>query len=128
VDFSRKQVDKSFIIAEDFFTKFFPEHDFVAYTCNSWMLSQKNNKLLPANSNILDFAKRFNIIGYTDNNEFTLEYIFGKRYRSKSEYPQNTKLQINALKNINKLGAGFGFIYRKRKIQQRNLSLKTDDK
>lgn len=117
VDFSREEVDKSFERAESFFVKYFPEHDFEAYTCNSWMLYPGNDKMLPPSSNILDFANRFELIGEADNNEFALEYIFG-RYGVKKDYPQKTSLQANARKNLNKLGAGFGFIFRPNKSQE----------
>jgi hypothetical protein len=119
VDFSREEVDKSFERAESFFEKYFPEHDFVAYTCNSWLLYPGNNIILPPSSNILDFANRFELIGEADNKEFALEYIFG-RYGVKQDYPQKTSLQVNALKNINKLGAGFGFLSRSANKSQKN--------
>lgn len=110
VDFSKEAVNKSFDMAEEFFSKYFPNHNFKAYTCNSWMLYPRNSEVLSETSNILDFAKRFEIIGETNNTEFTLKFIFGGRYRSKKDYPSETSLQRNALKNINSLGAGCGIL------------------
>lgn len=116
VDLSRDEVDKSFEKAESFFTKHFPIHNFVAYTCNSWLLYSGNKNILPISSNILDFVRRFEIIGESNSRDMAIKYIFGKKYRQKKDYPQETSLQVNALKNFKSLGVGCGIIYRKTTI------------
>ena len=113
VDLSKDAVDQSFERAERFFQKYFPKHDFVAYTCNSWMLYPGNQEVLSINSHILSFSKRFEIIGESNINDMAIKYIFGKRYRKKEDYPQETSLQKNALKNLKNLGVGCGVIWRK---------------
>ena len=41
-----------------------------------------------------------------------IKYIFGEKYIEKKEYPQETSLQVNALKNFENLGVGCGTIFR----------------
>mgnify|MGYP007126827047 CR=1 FL=1 len=115
VDLSKEAVDESFKRAEGFFTKYFPEHNFLAYTCNSWMLYSGNQRLLTSSSSILGFARRFELIGESNTNDMAIKYIFGKRYRKKKDYPQETSLQKNALNNLKHLGVGCGIIWRKNK-------------
>lgn len=114
VDFSRDAVDNSFQRAESFFAKHFPEYDFVAYTCNSWMLYSGNKAFLPPSSNILDFANRFQLIGEATDKDMAIKYIYFKRYRYKKDYPQETSLQRKVLGSFSKLGAGCGIIWRKK--------------
>lgn len=113
VDFSKDAVDKSFERAEGFFTKYFPDHDFQAYTCSSWMLYSGNRAVLPPSSHILNFAGRFELIGESNRNDMPIKYIFAKRHRKAKDYPQETTLQKNALLNLKKLGVGCGVIWRK---------------
>ena len=42
-----------------------------------------------------------------------MKYIFGEKYIEKKDYPQETSLQVNALKDFKNLGVGCGIIYRK---------------
>ena len=112
VALSRDAVDQSFEKAESFFQKYFPHHDFVAYICNSWMLYPGNREVLSTDSNILVFSNRFEIIGESHVNDMAIKYIFGKRYRKREDFPQETSLQKNALKNIRRLGVGCGVIWR----------------
>lgn len=112
VDFSKAAVDLSFQLAEKFFSKYFPEHQFRAYTCNSWMLCPGNEVILDGNSNILDFYRRFEIVAESPDPKMALTYIFRGRYRSKRDYPQDTKLQKSALEHLEQLGVGCGIIMR----------------
>ncbi|AHM57893.1 carbohydrate ABC transporter substrate-bindin g protein, CUT1 family (plasmid) [Peptoclostridium acidaminophilum DSM 3953] len=116
VDFSRDAVDSSFQRAESFFAEHFPGHDFVAYTCNSWMLYPGNEAFLAPTSNILDFAARFQLIGEATDKDMAIKYIYFKRYRYKKDYPQETSLQRKVLGSFNKLGAGCGIIWREKTL------------
>ncbi|WP_346916928.1 acyltransferase domain-containing protein [Clostridium sp.] len=113
VDLSKDEIDKSFERAEIFFAKYFPKHNFVAYTCNSWLLYSGNKNILSTSSNILDFARRFEAIGESNSSDMAIQYIFGKKHREKKDYPQETSLQVNALRDFKILGVGCGIIYRK---------------
>lgn len=48
--------------AKTFFSKYFPEFDYKAFLCYSWLLDDELKNYLPDNSNILRFAKLFAIV------------------------------------------------------------------
>lgn len=109
-DISPTACEDSFKKAESFFRKFFPEHDYKAFICYSWLLYPGNKKLLSENSNIVKFAKRFEIISEIKDREEAVERIYGKNYRKKSDFPQNTRLQRNTLNHFDSLGYACGII------------------
>jgi hypothetical protein len=104
--------DQSFSLASDFFHKFFPEHEFKAFICYSWLLFSGNQGLIDKQSNILKFAHRFEIISEVNDNEQAIHNIYGKRYRKKANYPMKTSLQKSAIKQLNHLGYACGVIYK----------------
>ncbi len=111
VDLSEEEVDKSFDLSKQFFKTYYPEYEYLAYTCNSWMLYSKNSLLLSPQSNILNFSNRFELICETQRKDMAIKYIFGRDYENIEDYPQETSLQRNALKHLDILGVGYGVIY-----------------
>lgn len=109
-DLSQESTEKSFRLAKEFFPKYFPDHDYKAFLCYSWLLYSGNRQLLSEDSNIVKFAAKFNIISEIKDNEQAVARIFGKRYRCKKDYPRNTSLQKNALAHIDCLGYACGVI------------------
>ncbi len=103
-------VKKSFDEARLFFQKFFPNRKYQAFICCSWLLYPNMDEILPEHSNIRDFKKLFHVIGQVQDSEDAIRDIFGKRYRAKKDFPQNTSLQISALQSMHHLGMGFGII------------------
>lgn len=55
-------IDEAFGLAEEFFSKHFPEYEYKYYTCFSWMLDDNLQEFLGDDTNIIKFQKRFNII------------------------------------------------------------------
>lgn len=96
--------------ARAFFREFFPERAFRSFICCSWLLYPDMDGMLPEHSNIRDFRNLFHIIGQAKDPDEAIRDIFGKRYRSKKNYPQNTSLQISALRSFENLGVAFGII------------------
>ncbi len=111
-DLSPEAVEKSFAGAADFFGRYFPEHRYRAFICYSWLLYPGNRAFLEPSSNIIRFAERFEIIATARDNKDAVKRIYGKRYRSKGDYPQETSLQRNALAHLHGLGEACGVIYR----------------
>lgn len=101
-------VEESFKEAALFFQTFFPEHQPQAFLCYSWLLYPDNKVLLPANSQILHFAKQFTVISQKQIADEAIKRIYGKRYRHIKDYPQNTLLQRNALHHFSMLGEACG--------------------
>lgn len=111
-DMSEDAITNSFKLASEFFPRYFPEHKPKVYTASSWLLYPGLRDLLPPHSKILSFAARFRLVGSIQDPyaSDSVKNIFGKRYKRKSDYPQNTSLQRKALHNFSKLGIGLGTI------------------
>jgi hypothetical protein len=110
-DLTQDRVTESLQMARNFFVQFFPETHFGAIVCYSWLLHSGLKELLPLSSRILHFAENFEVISETGDNRQALERIFGRRYRWKVDYPQQTRLQQAALQQPSKLGYTLGVIY-----------------
>lgn len=110
-DLEAQKVADSFALARTFFRKVFPDKAFEAFVCYSWLLYPGLREILPARSRILAFADFFEILGVSKNRDQAVERIFGKRFRAKAEYPQNTSLQRAALKRMDSLGYAIGLIW-----------------
>lgn len=111
-DLTPKAVSESFQMAGEFFSKHFPEHKYQAFICYSWLLYPGLKKLLPDDSNILQFADRFTLIGAVQDNEDAIQRIYGHHYRAKRDYKRDTSLQRKAVNKLNLLGEGCGIIWR----------------
>lgn len=110
-DLSPEKVAESFSLARAFFRKHFPEMQFEAFVCFSWLLDPFLKTILPAESRIVQFGSMFEIIGWAKDNNQAVERIFGKRWRKKSDFPQDTSLQKAALKHLNDLQYTCGIIW-----------------
>lgn len=105
------KIKKSFQLANDFFTTFFPEHNYNIFTCRSWMLFSPTQDLLPSDSKIKAFADYFEIIATNQNPKQALERIYGTNNLKKIEQQEKqTSLAKTAYKNLNKLGGAIGII------------------
>lgn len=75
-DINCQLVDESLENAKFFFLKYFPAIKYKAFLCYSWLLYPPMLKHLPEESNILQFAKRFKIIGSCNDSEQAIENLF----------------------------------------------------
>ena len=110
-DLAQEGVAESLQMAESFFAQVYPETHFQAMVCYSWLLHSGLKDLLPLNSRILHFAQNFEVVNETGDKRQAVERIFGRRYRRKADYPQQTSLQRAALRDPSKLGYALGIIY-----------------
>ncbi len=78
------------------------------FVCYSWLLYPPTREFLAEESNIYSFAENFQIIGLAGDPWEGIHRIYGKKFRRKGEYPQNTSLQRSALGNFSKLGEACG--------------------
>lgn len=102
------KINQAFNEAEILFEKFYPSIKYVAFVCYSWMLYTPLRSALQPSSNIVRFAKCFDIISEISDKEQALDCIFGKRRRDKNEYPTNTTLQRLALEDPGIMGFSCG--------------------
>jgi hypothetical protein len=110
-DLSPEKVTESFSLARTFFREYFTEMQFDAFVCFSWLLDPFLGRILPVESRIVRFGSIFEIIGWAKDNNQAVERIFGKRWRKKSDFPQETSLQKAALKHFQDLQYTCGIIW-----------------
>ncbi len=112
-DLRPEKVEESFKLAHEFFTTYFPEHNYKAFTCRTWMLYQPTQKLLAPDSNITAFANRFEIFATNQNTKQALDRIYETSNLEKIEKMEKTSsLAEVAYKNLDKLGVAAGVIFR----------------
>ncbi|HUX22195.1 MAG TPA: acyltransferase domain-containing protein [Spirochaetia bacterium] len=75
--------EDSFNRALEFFSAYFPERPFRAFTCESWFLGRDLLDLLPEASNILRFSRELFLYPSFGGHEDILARVFGPRYREK---------------------------------------------
>ncbi len=110
-DLSPEKVTESFSLARTFFREYFTEMQFDAFVCFSWLLDPFLGRILPVESRIVRFGSIFEIIGWAKDNNQAVERIFGKCWRKKSDFPQDTSLQKAALKHLKDLQYTCGIIW-----------------
>lgn len=109
----RDKCVESLLIADIFFSKFFPEYEYIYFFCESWLLFEGNREFMSADSNIVKFMSLFTICYSLKVDVQAVERIFGKRRLMKRNYPEKTDLQRRAKAYISsgkKLGIGVGTI------------------
>lgn len=107
-DLSPKAVGQSLNSAVSFFKKYFPDIQYSAFLCYSWLLYPTMIALLDPNSNIKKFSERFDIIGFCDDTEQAIENLFenGRKVLN----PNSTFLQKAAVDDIKMFGFACGII------------------
>ena len=110
-DLSPARIDESFNLARQFFAKYFPEHNYAAFICRTWMLYTPTQQILKKDSNITHFANRFEIIAQSENRRQALTRIYGTLDIAEIEkMEKKSSLAKLAYKNIDKLGVAAGVI------------------
>lgn len=107
-DLNPEVVEQSFNDAVRFIRKYFPDIQYTAFLCYSWLLYPAMITILGSNSNIKQFAKRFDVIGFCDDPEQAIENLFenGKKILQ----PNSSFLQRVAVDNIKMFGFACGII------------------
>lgn len=111
--FTREAVDASFDQAKKLLADCFPEYKYTRFTCDSWLLSPALGELLPENSKILDFQRRFEILR-RGKEEDCIEWLFQSADDTDYEkLPEQTSLQRKVKKVLlegGSIGTGFGVL------------------
>jgi len=93
--------DASFAAAPAFFARHFPEDSPRVMTCGSWLLDEQLAEYLPADSNIVRFQRRFNLLpgGRVCDDEI-IWFVFRKRGTPIDELPQRTSLERAIVRHL----------------------------
>jgi hypothetical protein len=94
--------DESFRRLQTAFIGVYPGDPPMVATCTSWLLDDQLREYLPEDSNILRFARRFELVpGSLDNDEAVLHFVFGAgRPQELDALPQRTKLERAVVEHI----------------------------
>lgn len=118
---NEEAVDKSLILAQSFFSEFFPNYKPKGFITRTWLLHPSLRRLLPIDSNIISFASRFEILGLSNNYSQALYRIYGssdfERIRRMSKI---TTLQKGAFSIYQNLGVGIGFLEMKGNLNDKS--------
>ena len=111
---SEDAVDDSLKQAEHFFRTYYPGYQYEKYTCYSWLLSPVLKTMLPDDSRIISFQKRFDIVQEDYENKEYMEWLFpvpeGTEFQ---ELPEATSLQKKTKKLLlkgGKIGSAYGIM------------------
>ena len=118
--------EKSFIMAQEFSKKYFPEYPDNKFMCHSWLLYPANKDFMPEGSNILKFPLLWDVISSREDPASAYRWLFSVRYKNKEmlknkkktgsygcteKLPQKTVMQqkgVEYILNGGTLGDGFG--------------------
>lgn len=113
---SSDECDKSFVLAENFYAKYFKDYEFKFYTCHSWLLDKGLEKYLGDKSNVTLFRRRFKEIE-SEVSDAILRYVFRwdatrdniDKFETKTKFSQAIKQSV---KNNEKFFETFGIVFR----------------
>ncbi|MFF5076414.1 acyltransferase domain-containing protein [Actinoplanes sp. NPDC000266] len=113
-------VDESLDQARGFFPRHFPEERHDAFTCGSWLLDPQLLNYLPADSNIVRFQQRFDILPYEEPEGLDADvearrFVFRTLTTPLDQLPRDTVLQ-RAI--IDHLKAGNHWQWRRGRLRQ----------
>lgn len=112
--------EKSFEMAKEFISTYFPQYPNNKFMCHSWLLYPDNKKFMPESSNILKFPELWQVVSHRENPEQAYRWLFSARYSNKklmknkkkhgnygfiNKLPQDTQMQKNAVKYIENGGS-----------------------
>lgn len=107
-------VEDAFAQAEVFFEKYYPEKQFRAWVCSSWLLDTGLKEVLKPESNILQFQSRFRIVLSGVNTFSIYWHIFDvQQFKPLTELVPKNSFQKNMLERVQSgkyLYSGAGFI------------------
>lgn len=90
---NRDLCKQSVLSAEEFFYSFFPEIKYKAYHCTTWLFDSQYQKILPKNSNIVQFQREFYLYPLRTSDNAVWERVFGKRLEDLASAPKDTVLR-----------------------------------
>ena len=92
-DLTPETVEKSMEAGREIITRCFPERNFKAFHCSSWVLSPILNEVLGEKAKISSFSSRFVRYPGLSKAKSVYGYVFNGTYDSDEELPETTSLQ-----------------------------------
>ena len=104
---------QSYQMAREFYRRTFPDYSYSGFICKSWLLDPELEKILPEESNIIQFQREFYLMPALSNDSQTFSRVFGERPADLTKAPRDTSLRRAVMDHYlagNKMSQGFGFI------------------
>jgi len=104
---------ESFRMANEFFPKYFPEHSYSAFFCDSWLLDHALGIILTPDSNIVRFLKEFYTLPSLSDARSTYERVFGNQQVDITKAPRDSSLRRAVVEHVlagNQVHSALGFI------------------
>jgi GNAT-like C-terminal domain/N-acyltransferase N-terminal domain len=79
--------------AEPFFDRYYPNHQFAAYVCSSWLFSPQLETMLASDSNILRWQHEGYLLPSDGGDDDFLTFTFGARSIDTATAPRDTRLR-----------------------------------
>ncbi len=98
-DLSKEKIDESVELSKKFVEKYFPDYIGKEYVTLSWLLSPSLQKVLPADSKILDFAARFEITFVEPSDDYKF-WVYGSNDVAPEDFSETTTLRRNLKRYI----------------------------
>ncbi len=98
---SPEAVDESLGMAKEFIEKYFPEFKYSYFICCSWLLSEQLREMLPENSNMVRFGKKFKLIDH-EKTDVILRFVFNwyATRESLDSFPAKSSLHTAIKKRV----------------------------
>jgi AcrR family transcriptional regulator len=97
---SPQACDDSLAAARDFFAHHFPHERYRIAVCGSWLLDTQLADYLPADSNIVQFQRRFTIRTFPANDHTIVRFVFGRDESDVDQLPRRTTLERAIIDHI----------------------------
>lgn len=91
--FTKEACVLSYEKAEKILDEHFPEFEFKAFRCNSWLLDPELKNILKPESNILKFQEEYNLFPMYTQGDSVLNFVFKLRFKTFEDMPEDTSLQ-----------------------------------
>ena len=86
--------DASFKAAQEFFARLFPSQTYRVATCTSWLMDDQLLEYLDADSNIVRFQRRFDLVpGVRDDDQSPVRFVFHQELSELDQLTPRTRLE-----------------------------------
>ena len=88
-------VDETLVQFREFLEKYYPDYDYKAFVCASWLMDPQLDTLLPEDSNIVRFSRRFKRMARKSLGDGVFNFVFSKPDMNFDirELPETTRLE-----------------------------------
>ena len=99
-DFTPETLDKALQQGWELAQKCYPEFDFKAQYCGSWLLDPALGEMMGENSKVTLFGKRFTRYPIQSNGQAVFDFVFPGEPKEPEALPENTSLQRAIKKHL----------------------------